>query len=182
MSGPVPIGRRIRSVDPVVLLALACALLACSPSAAADPLHVYDGMTPRQLADFAERQGWRANVSTTGASLAIHADGNRINITMLGCGEDGSCGSGIIRDTTYYFLEAPHGACHFWHWNLETKGATGFGPNYVTLQRYVQFRGVTDQYLKDAIDAWLAAAPSFWKLVKECAAHKGDDELKGPKP
>ncbi|MEZ5827129.1 MAG: hypothetical protein R3D30_14335 [Hyphomicrobiales bacterium] len=63
-------------------------------------------------------------------------------------------------------------ACTLWHWNLEGRGATGFGPNYVTLQRYIRFRGVTDQYLKDVIDAFVAASPSFWELVEECTSNR----------
>jgi hypothetical protein len=74
---------------------------------------------------------------------------------------------------TYYFLKGPKAGC-LWHWNLESKGATGFGPSYVTLQRYMQFRGITDQYLHDVFDTWLEASPSFWKLVRECYGDQPD--------
>jgi len=136
--------------------------------AGAETVHVYDGMTKHELAEFAKRQGWRAEVNAAGASLTIHAGGQRADVTMLDCAMDGRCNSGIIRAMSYYFIKDPGWDCNFWHWNLDSKGATGFGPNYVSLQRYVQFRGVTDRYLRDAIDAWLAAAPSFWKLVEDC--------------
>ncbi len=56
------------------------------------------------------------------------------------------------------------------NWNLRAKGATGFGPNYVILQRYLGFRVVTDQYLRGVIGAFVSASTSFWKLVKECDA------------
>lgn len=148
---------------------LAATLLLASASLGAEPPQIHDRMTKEQLAQFAERQGWQAEVSQLGTSVTIHAGDRRVYILMLGCGEGGSCQSGLIQDMTYHFIESPHHACTFWHWNLEAKGATGFGPNYVTLQRYLQFRGVTDQYLRDVIDAWLAAAPSFWALVEQCA-------------
>jgi len=40
----------------------------------------------------------------------------------------------------------------------------------VTLQRYLQFRGATDRYLRDVFDIWLKASPNFWELVKRYAA------------
>jgi hypothetical protein len=141
----------------------------CWPvDADADPPQVYDGMTKEQLAQFAERQGWQTEQGA-GPSLTIRVGDQRVYILMLNCGEGGSCRSGLIQDMSYHFIKSAEGACGFWHWNIEAKGATGFGPSYVTLQRYLQFRGVTDQYLKDAIDAWLGAAPSFWALVDQCA-------------
>jgi hypothetical protein len=75
--------------------------------------------------------------------------------------------SGLIRETTYFFIS--EAGCSLWHWNMESRGATGYGPDYVTLERYLQFAGVTDRYLRDSFEAWLVAAPSFWQLVAECA-------------
>lgn len=166
-------GTRRAIVRSAGLLAL---LLACAGTGLGAE-RVYDGMTERELADFAERQGWRTEVSQR--SVVIHAGEARIDVNLLECGEKGPCKSGILRDTSYYFIKEPRAACSFWHWNLETRGATGFGPDYVTLQRYVQFRGVTDRYLRDVMDAWLGAAPSFWALVKTCYEAGAEQ---GPKP
>jgi hypothetical protein len=133
-----------------------------------DRAQVYDGITKEQLAQFAERQGWKVE-SSQGPSITFQIGDQRVYILMLDCAAGGSCRSGLIQDMTYHFIKSPEGACSFWHWNIEAKGATGFGPSYVTLQRYLHFGGVTDQYLKEVISIWLAAAPSFWSLVEECA-------------
>lgn len=61
---------------------------------------------------------------------------------------------------------------------LESKGATGYGPDYVTLQRYFQLRGTTDQSLRDVFDDWLQAAPGFWELVRSC--HEGQSKSRSP--
>jgi hypothetical protein len=84
---------------------------------------------------------------------------------MFDCDPAKRCMSGVVRDLTYHFVEPDrHG---FWHWNLKTLGATGFGPSYVTLQRYLHFNGVTDQYLRDVIGRiWPKAAQSFWEEVR----------------
>ncbi len=83
---------------------------------------------------------------------------------MSGCDQDMRCTTGIIQHMTYYALRPD--SYGFWHWNLERRGATGFGPSYVTLQRYLHFNGVTDRYLRDIIGTiWPAAASSFWDEV-----------------
>jgi hypothetical protein len=167
-----------RGAGAIAHLLAAAALVLCSAGwARADASQVYDGMTLRQLAEFAGRQGWRAEVGA-GMNLTVHADGQRAHVTMLDCDQDGRCKAGVIRNMSYYFIKTPRGACDLWHWNLDSRGATGFGPNYVSLQRYLQFRGVTEQYLRDAFLAWLGASPSFWKLVEECYDQERDVQRK----
>ena len=56
----------------------------------------------------------------------------------------------------------------FWHWNLDARGATGFGPGYVTLQRYLHFSGITDRCLRDVIGTvGPRAAEAFWSEVEK---------------
>jgi len=152
----------------VVVVAAAAALFSSHAALCAEPPAIYDGMTKEQLVQFAKRQGWETEQGG-GPSLTIRIGDQRVYILLRDCREDGTCQSGLIRDMSYYFIESDSPACTFWHWNLDSKGATGFGPDYVTLQRYLQFRGITDRYLRDSIDAWLVAAPSFWSLVDQCA-------------
>jgi hypothetical protein len=144
-------------------------LAGSNAAAAAEAPPIHDGLTADQLAAFAVRQGLRAEVGGSGRYVTIYAGDPEtlVPIVMTDCDPDGACRGGLIQNISCYFVQ-PDGACSFWHWNLEAHGATGFGPDYVTLQRYLQFRGVTDQYLPDAIDSWLSAAPSFWALVEEC--------------
>lgn len=157
------------SAQPKAMLATGMfALLAWTGASFAAP-QVHDGMTKHQLAEFAERQGWQPETAGAGNFVTIRAGDESVHIVMLDCDAGGLCRSGLIRHQSYYFLRSPGGACNFWHWNYDVKGATGFGPDYVTLQRYLHFRGVTDQYLKEVIDAFVAASPSFWKLVEDCA-------------
>lgn len=159
------------SLDPLkTMIVLAVLALLAWPGLAfgGEPL-VHDGMTKQQLGAFAGHQGWQADTSGSGNDVTIRAGDRSAHVTMMDCDDGGSCRSGLIRDQSYYFIKTPGGACSLWHWNLEANGATGFGPNYVTLQRYLRFHGVTDQYLKDAIDAYLDASPSFWTLVEACA-------------
>ncbi len=167
-----------------IVVKAAALLLWSVASVGAEPLQVHDGMTPRQLVDFAEQQGWRAEASETGANVVIHAGDESIHVKMMDC-DNLLCASGLISRITYYTIESPRGACNLWHWNLEARGATGFGAqqtfdgesslSYVTLQRYLRFRGVTDQYLRDVVDIWLKASPPFWELVKQCAAPERDE-------
>jgi hypothetical protein len=96
------------------------------------PPQIYDGVTKEQLSQFAERQGWKAELDQ-GPSLTIRAGDQRVYILVLHCGERGACKSGLIRDMSYHFIKSPEGACSFWHWNIEAKGATCFGPSCVTL-------------------------------------------------
>jgi hypothetical protein len=149
-------------------LALSAAMLLAVPAAAEDE-QVYDGMTAEELADFAAGEGWEADIRLGGGVVEMRTDGRPVHIELLDCDADGRCKSGVIRDVTYYFLEPSHSG--FWHWNLENRGATGYGPSYVTLQRYLHFVGVTDRYLRDVIGTvWPRAAEAFWAEVEGRAA------------
>ncbi|MBZ0149280.1 MAG: hypothetical protein K8F62_17315 [Pseudorhodoplanes sp.] len=152
----------------VVAASVVAAFLAMPGRAAASSVAVHDGMTPQQLVAFAVSQGWRAETDKQSANVTIHIGDESVHVTMLECEAAGRCRSGIIRRITYHSLELPNSRCHVWHWNQEAHGATGFGPDYVTLQRYIQFRGVNDRYLRDAFDIWLRVLPSFRKLLEDC--------------
>ncbi|HEX9770098.1 MAG TPA: hypothetical protein VGA50_13075 [Kiloniellales bacterium] len=158
------------------MLASALLLGGSAAGVAAESPEVHDGLTADELAAFAGRQGWRAEISGGGRHVTIYAGDKetRLPIVMLDCDSEGKCRAGLIQEITYYFLGSDW-FCTLWHWNLEARGATGFGPGYVTLQRYLQFRGVTDQYLLDVVDAWLNAAPPFWAMVEECSSNGGRD-------
>lgn len=106
----------------------------------------------------------------------IEAEGQRMDITLLKCDANGLCRSGVIRHMTYHSIDSRE--CNLWRWNLESKGATGYGPDYVTLQQYLQLRGTTDQSLRDVFDDWLQAAPGFWELVRSC--HEGQSKSRSP--
>ena len=120
--------------------------------------------------DGAGRQGWSV-VDVSDHALTIRTGEAEAWIELRECGETGRCRSGVIRTISYHFFEPdPHG---FWHWNLKSHGATGFGPSYVTLQRYIQFHGVTDDYLSEVIGTvWPRAAQSFWAEVERREAAK----------
>lgn len=147
------------------LLALAMLFITVLPGHAKVET-VYSGMTADELVAFARNEGWEAERSSAlSQDVTIRASGQSIRIEMFDCDERKRCMSGILRDLTYYFLEPDRYG--FWHWNLERRGATGFGPSYVTLQRYLHFNGVTDRYLRDVIGKiWPAAAQSFWEEVE----------------
>jgi hypothetical protein len=129
---------------------------------------IYAGITPDELAGFARGEGWKVSVESRAPPVVVIELEDKpirpVRIEMSGCDQDMRCTTGIIQHMTYYALRpGPYG---FWHWNLERRGATGFGPSYVTLQRYLHFNGVTDRYLRDIIGTiWPAAASSFWDEV-----------------
>ena len=145
--------------------AAAAIALMLTPSLAvsAEP-HVYDGITARELVAFAEREGWSGD-ARLGWSVELTVEGTRVFIELSDCDDTGRCRTGIIRTASYHFDRSRFG---FWHWNLETHGATGYGPGYVTLQRYLHFAGVTDQYLREVIgEIWPRASRDFWTEVEE---------------
>ena len=152
-----------RQLQAIVVCALV--LAACPEQGRAET--VYSGLTVGELAAFAMREGWNAQVHRDGPSVVRIDNATRsIRIEMFDCDRRKRCKSGLIQDQTYYALKPDRYG--FWHWNLERRGATGFGPSYVTLQRYLHFNGVTDSYLRDVIgDIWPKAARSFWEQVEQ---------------
>ena len=147
-------------------------ILAPSFAASAEP-HVYDGITARELVAFAEREGWSGD-ARLGWSVELTVEGTRIFIELSDCDDTGRCRAGIIRTASYHFDRTRFG---FWHWNLETHGATGYGPGYVTLQRYLHFAGITDQYLREVIgEIWPRASRDFWTMVEERHASAREPE------
>ncbi len=148
------------------MIAAVLALLGIGTApAAAETVH--DGMTAAELAAFGERAGWKAKVDTaTGTIVTFRPDGRAVRVEMFDCDETKRCRSGVIRQISYQWVVPRQGG--FWHWNLSTQGATGFGPGYVTLQRYLRFSGVTDRYLHDVIGSiWPRAAKAFWLEVEK---------------
>lgn len=146
-------------------LALCVSAFTALSAGAQEPPHVYDGITAEELAAFAERQGWTADTRSAGA-VEIDLGDARAFVELHTCDEAGRCRSGVIRTISYHFVEPTrHG---FWHWNLENHGATGYGPSYVTLERYLHFAGVTDLYLREVIgEVWPKASREFWGMVEE---------------
>lgn len=144
---------------------LCATVLFTTPAGAAD--NIYSGMTANELAAFAQGEGWQAQINRlANPVVTIRRDGRPIRIEMFDCDENNRCKAGVIRDLTYYFVKPD--SYGFWHWNLALQGATGFGPSYVTLQRYLHFNGVTDQYLRDVVgQIWPRAAQSFWREVEK---------------
>lgn len=147
--------------------ALVALILTVSPLMPARAETIYAGITPDELVDFARREGWKARLDSPAAPIVvIDLEGatKPIRIELSDCDEHRRCRTGIIQNMTYYMLKP--NAYGFWHWNLEKHGATGFGPAYITLQRYLHFNGVTDRYLRDVIgEIWPKAASSFWNEV-----------------
>lgn len=144
---------------------IAAAALAVSATAATAQ-QVYQGMTADELTAFAERQGWSAEKMAGGAVLDIRVGESSAVIELFDCDEGLRCRAGVIRTISYHFLTPDRYG--FWHWNLENHGATGHGPSYVTLERYLHFVGVTDDYLRDVIGRiWPEASQSFWATVEE---------------
>ena len=162
MSGSRPCAMTARLVATTVL----CVAAFAGPAAArADTVHA--GLTPGELADFSRNEGWSAQVDAgASAVVTIQVKGQSARVEMFDCDQQRRCMSGVIRDLTYYNLDPDHYG--FWHWNLGNPGATGFGPSYITLQRYIHFNGVTDRYLRDILGTiWPGAARSFWDQVKQ---------------
>ncbi len=144
--------------------ALAGLMFAVAVSAHADDV-IHDGMTAAELAAFGRRQGWSVDETvSSGSTVVFRIDNTLAHIQLYDCDGERRCGSGVIRDISYHFLRpTPHG---FWHWNLGVNGATGFGPGYVTLQRFISLKGVTNTYLREVIGVvWVKASKSFWKEV-----------------
>ena len=154
------------------------ALLFVSPVQAKSE-SVYMGMTAQELTVFAKSEGLQAQVDRSServVTIQLNEQAIRIEqtirIEMFDCDEKRRCMSGIIRHRSYYNVPPRYGV---WHWNLRTLGATGFGPSYVTLQRYLHFRGVTDEYLREVIGKiWPKAAKSFWAAVRRRHAPNGE--------
>jgi hypothetical protein len=164
MSSSRPLPLKIAWLVPSVVLCTV-ALLNCRELGATET--VYSGMTTNGLAEFARNQGWDAKVEPGEFPVVtIQVEGQSVRVELSDCDQQKRCMSGLIRDLTYFALKPDrHG---FWHWNLKKLGATGFGPSYITLQRYLHFNGVTDRYLRDIIGGiWPAAARSFWDEVKQ---------------
>jgi len=144
--------------------------------AAADDAHIYNGITLDEFVAFAEGEGWEVRVeSEQMAAVSVRLENASAYILMFDCDEARRCRSGVIQEISYYFVEPTQS---FWHWNLGNHGATGYGPNYVTLQRYLHFSGVTDRYLREVIGGiWPEASQAFWTMVEEMTAtnEDGDD-------
>ena len=148
-------------------------MLAPSVAVSAEP-RIYDGITAEELVAFAEREGWSGEARVGWSAVELTVEGARALIELFDCDDAGRCRAGIIRTTTYHFDRSRFG---FWHWNLETHGATGYGPDYVTLQRYLHFAGITDQYLREVIgEIWPRASRDFWTMVQERRAWEQEPE------
>jgi hypothetical protein len=155
--------RMENSFHPLLTALIAAASLCLVSPAVAQAPKVYNGITADELMALAAKEGWRA-MRSSATSLSFELDRQHASITLLNCDKAGRCVSGVMRNISYHFIG--RGDRNLWHWNLRTEGATGFGPVYVTLQRYLHFRGVTDQYLRDVIgQIWPNAAKSFWDEV-----------------
>ncbi|KAB2941751.1 MAG: hypothetical protein K8F92_11590 [Hyphomicrobium sp.] len=176
-----------RTLAPPPAVARALVVLALALSFLQTPAwaeKIYAGITPDELVDFARREGWKAGVESPAAPVVvIDLEGEPttrrpIRIELSECDQHKRCMTGLLRDMTYYSLKPE--AYGFWHWNLERRGATGFGPSYITLQRYLHFNGVTDRYLRDVIGTiWPKAASSFWDEVeRRSEAERQSEEAK----
>lgn len=138
---------------------------ASTDARAEEMLKIYRGITPAEIVAFAERQGWTVDTQAGPFVLRIMVGETAVPLILSDCDTDDRCASGVIRDISKISL-SPKNA-DFWHWNQGTRKATGFGPQYVTLQRHVHFRGVTEEYLKDVVDEWVKASKDFWPMAKK---------------
>lgn len=150
------------------------ALLMSAGGAQAETPRIYDGITQGELIAFAKGQGWEAEPwsGARAVRLRIHPNAAETSASailyMTHCDAADRCRAGLLRSMSYYFIKQRD---FFWHWNQTHLGATGFSENYVTLQRYLHFRGVTDTYLKEVIgEMWAGASARFWADVAKAAA------------
>jgi hypothetical protein len=152
-------------------------LFSCAAGAAqAEAPKIYDGMTQAELVAFAKRQGWEAEPWAGHRDVLLRvkaagvAAGGPVIVHLTHCDTAGRCRSGLLRSMSYHFIENRD---FLTHWNLANLGATGFSERYVTLQRYLHFRGVTDTYLQEVIgEMWAGAAARFWADVEKVATQE----------
>ena len=158
----------IASARSAAALLIFCVLTTHSSNAEARAETVHRGMTPQELIEFAQREGWLATRAKLGRpAVTIQITGKaQATVLLLECDGTGRCMSGVIRRMSYHFLRTNAGHRYLWHWNQKNHGATGFGPNYITLQRHLQFNGVTNTYLREVIGRiWPKASKAFWSEI-----------------
>ena len=144
-------------------IALAALMLGGVAASHAQGTKVWDGITAGELLAFGRKHGWQMQQGTAGRSVSIRVKGQSATLYLTGCNAAGRCAAGMLRTITFYFLR--NGAA-IRHWNMGHTGGTGFSSRYVTFQRFLRFRGVTDVYIREAIEDWARGSKSFWAAVR----------------